>query len=163
MPFFHDRKLEDFVLRKKQHKEPQWTGRLLFYFLKSIYIFLIKIMVFYCRIFTVVKQIGQFPTNHWQFKTAHDCLAAWGVCKVELYCALCFVSLFLFLYFYIIFILCVCVYACTMAWMWMSEDNLRGSSPSTSGPGNLTQVIRRGRNHVCALSCLTSSVSPFKI
>lgn len=76
MPFFHDRKLEDFVLRKKQHKEPQWTGRLLFYFLKSIYFFLIKIMVFYCRTFTVVKQIGQVPTNHWQFKTAHDCLAA---------------------------------------------------------------------------------------
>lgn len=42
MPFFHNRKLEDFVLRKKQHKEPQWTGRLLFYFLKSIYFFLIK-------------------------------------------------------------------------------------------------------------------------
>lgn len=40
MPFFHDRKLEDFVLRKKQHKEPQWTGRLLFYFLKSITFFL---------------------------------------------------------------------------------------------------------------------------
>lgn len=25
---FHNRKLEDFILRKKQHKEPKWTGTL---------------------------------------------------------------------------------------------------------------------------------------
>lgn len=49
---FHDRKLEDFVLRKKQHKESQWTGRLLFDFLKAYAFFSYKIMFLCCRDFT---------------------------------------------------------------------------------------------------------------
>ena len=37
--FFHHRKLEDIVFRKKQHKELKWTGRLLFITFKKAYTF----------------------------------------------------------------------------------------------------------------------------